>query len=581
MKITDFFDFGGKIFFQTHHFPLLKLQGFVNELNYNLIDSEKNSRPVLVSAGTLTDKDHNIILCRATIFDISERKKYERELLRAKNSAEESERRFRFMAEAIPALVWTMESNGELDYYSRKFYDCTGKDFGDDGVTRADWTELIHPRDRIKTHKALDYALQNQVEYKIDHRIQNKNGGFTWMQSRAVPYKDDTGIIIKWFGATIDIDEEVKAREIIRKAQAQLNLLINTIPAIVAYVGRDYRYQMVNNMYEEWIGIKSSGVLNKTVAEVLGEEGFNHIKPYMDRALQGESVTFEYVLSDKNGRSRIVKVTYNPDKQGKKVNGFVSFVNDITKEKEFEQILENEVRERTKKLEETNIKLLQSNRDLEQFAYVASHDLKEPLRMISTYIQLIMMKLGEPAAEVKEYAGFVKEGVTRMRSLIDDILEYSQLERTGFRWVDVDVKTLVQEVIRNLENDIIQKNAIIELGNLPVVKSSHSLLGHLIQNLVSNALKFVNPDTAPMIRISVEKEGSEWVFSVADNGIGINPEYADKVFEIFKRLNSRENYSGTGIGLALCKRIIELHNGKIWFEPNPSGGTIFRFTTPL
>jgi light-regulated signal transduction histidine kinase (bacteriophytochrome) len=147
--------------------------------------------------------------------------------------------------------------------------------------------------------------------------------------------------------------------------------------------------------------------------------------------------------------------------------------------------------------------------------------------------------------------------------------------------VDVDVKTLVQEVIRNLENDIIQKNAIIELGNLPVVKSSHSLLGHLIQNLVSNALKFVNPDTAPMIRISVEKEGSEWVFSVADNGIGINPEYADKVFEIFKRLNSRENYSGTGIGLALCKRIIELHNGKIWFEPNTSGGTIFRFTTPL
>jgi PAS domain S-box-containing protein len=579
-KITDFFDFGGKIFYQTHHYPLLKLQGYVSELSYNLLTADEGTLPVLISAITKKDERGNIVVVQATIFDITERKKYERELLNARKKAEEAERRFRFMAESIPAYVWTMEPNGEMDYYSRKFYDCTGKDFGDDAVSREDWGALLHPRDRQKTYQALDYALKTGEEYKIDHRISNKNGGYTWMQSRAVPYRDESGKIVKWFGATIDIQEDIESREVIRKTQSQFQLVMNTIPALVSYVDADFRYVLANRMYSEWFGRKADEVEGMHVMDVVGAEDYKFLKPYMDRALQGESVTFEHVLENAHAGRRVLKVTYNPDSDDEQVNGFVIFVSDITKEKEFEQTLENLVRERTQKLEQTNIELLESNRDLEQFAYVASHDLKEPLRMISNYTQLILRKIENENEEIHEYSGYVTEGVDRMRHMIDDLLAYSRLERTDLTLHPVDMNKVIEEVLNHLADTIIEKEAFIEVGVLPVVRSSRTLMGHLFQNLLTNALKFMRPDVKPKIEINAEEEETDWLFSVADNGIGINQEYAGKVFQIFQRLHGRDQYEGTGIGLALCKRIIEIHNGKIWFEPNGEDGTVFKFSIP-
>lgn len=249
---------------------------------------------------------------------------------------------------------------------------------------------------------------------------------------------------------------------------------------------------------------------------------------------------------------------------------YTSVLRDITDRVQSEEALERQAAE-----------LARSNADLEQFAYVASHDLQEPLRMVASYTQLLARRYGEKLDEdAKEFIGYTVEGVNRMKDLINDLLAYSRAGTRSNALEPVNVGLVVERVLASLQPAIEESGATVTADAMPVVTGDEGQLGQVFQNLIANALKFRHPELAPTVHIGAEKREGEWLFSVRDNGIGISPEFADRIFVIFQRLHSRAEYPGTGIGLAICKRLVERHGGRIWLESEEGKGTTFYFTIP-
>ena len=238
----------------------------------------------------------------------------------------------------------------------------------------------------------------------------------------------------------------------------------------------------------------------------------------------------------------------------------------------------NDLVEARQKLEESVAELGRSNADLQQFAYVASHDLQEPLRMVSSYTQLIARRYkGKLDADADEFIAFAVDGANRMQRLILDLLAYSRVNTAGRQFEPTAMETVLKAALNNLTNAVKESQAIITHDPLPAVMGDDKQLAQLFQNLLSNAVKFGGAQP-PRIHISAKQTDGEWLFSVRDHGIGLDPQYADRIFVIFQRLHTREEYPGTGIGLAICKKIVERHGGRIWVESELGKGATFYFT---
>jgi PAS domain S-box-containing protein len=249
--------------------------------------------------------------------------------------------------------------------------------------------------------------------------------------------------------------------------------------------------------------------------------------------------------------------------------------------KQLNEELETRVQERTAELKEANVSLLHSNRELEQFAYVASHDLQEPLRAVNSYAQLIARKYqGNLDAKADKYIGYIMEGAVRMQQLINDLLEFSRVGTRGKELEPTDCEKVLGQVLNNLKVAIAESNAVVTHDPLPRVIGDETQLLQLFQNLLSNAIKFHRSEP-PQVHVKAQQQDNEWLFSISDNGIGMEPEYFERIFMIFQRLHSRSEYPGTGIGLAICKKIVERHGGHMWVDSTPGVGTTFYFTFPL
>jgi light-regulated signal transduction histidine kinase (bacteriophytochrome) len=223
--------------------------------------------------------------------------------------------------------------------------------------------------------------------------------------------------------------------------------------------------------------------------------------------------------------------------------------------------------------------LMRSNEELEQFAYVASHDLQEPLRMIISYVQLIQKNIEQGnVARVSEFMNYVLDGTSRMQALINDLLQFSRVNRKGNPFKEVDLNEVLKIAITHLTARIEENRARVIVDKMPRLKGDNFQLIRLFQNLIDNAIKFKRTETEPEIKISVEERGNEFVFSVADNGIGIEDKFYNRIFVIFQRLHTRDEYEGTGIGLAVCKKIVERHGGEIWVKSEEGKGSTFYFT---
>jgi signal transduction histidine kinase len=234
-------------------------------------------------------------------------------------------------------------------------------------------------------------------------------------------------------------------------------------------------------------------------------------------------------------------------------------------------------------LEEQAQELQRSNRELEQFAYVASHDLQEPLRKVASFCQMLERRYkGQLDERADQYIHFAVDGAKRMQQLINDLLEFSRVGRLSTPQIDVDLMECLRNGLFNLQVAREESDAEVTSDDLPHVLGEAPLLTQLLQNLIGNAIKF-HSDQPPKVHVGVRRDGDDWQFWVSDNGIGIEPEYAERVFLIFQRLHAKETYGGTGIGLAMCKKIVEHHGGRIWVDESTPGapGTTVRFTLPV
>ncbi len=234
------------------------------------------------------------------------------------------------------------------------------------------------------------------------------------------------------------------------------------------------------------------------------------------------------------------------------------------------------------RLTEQAEELRRSNRDLEQFAYVASHDLQEPLRKVASFTQLLQKRYGGQLDErADQYIEFAVDGAKRMQRLIQDLLGFSRVGRVGGEVVDVDLAVALARAQDQLSERIEESGAVVTHDELPVVRGEEALLVQLFQNLVGNAVKFRHPDRTPRVHVSARQVEGAWEIEARDNGIGIEPQYVDRVFVIFQRLHAKDLYEGTGIGLALCKKIVEFHGGRIWIPETDGDGTTIRWTLPI
>ena len=231
-------------------------------------------------------------------------------------------------------------------------------------------------------------------------------------------------------------------------------------------------------------------------------------------------------------------------------------------------------------LERAQAQLEESNERLEQFAYAASHDMREPLRMVSSYLQLIEKRHADDLDEEgEEFLEFAVNGANRMQEMIDALLDYSRVDTQGDPFEPVDLNAVLADIQKDLEVRIERSDAEIEIEELPRVEGDAAQLRQLFQNLLSNAIEY-SGDEPPRIEVTAEGDGAEWIVSVSDEGIGIDPEDQERIFEVFQRLHSHEEHAGTGIGLALCERIVERHGGEIWVDSEPGEGTTFSVTLP-
>jgi light-regulated signal transduction histidine kinase (bacteriophytochrome) len=283
-----------------------------------------------------------------------------------------------------------------------------------------------------------------------------------------------------------------------------------------------------------------------------------------------QSVVVEHIHNDKDGNSRNYEVHGYPifDNDGNIIQ-MIEYTLDITNRKKAEKELNNTLKD-----------LRRSNAELEQFAYVTSHDLQEPLRMVASFTQLLQNRYHDKLDDdANDFINYAVEGASRMHNLISDLLIFSRVGTRGKSFKTTDMNTVLDAVIATFQQVIKETNTTITYKPLPVIIADESQMIQLLQNLISNAIKF-RSEESPRINVSGDLKADKWIFSVSDNGIGIDSKNFDRIFIIFQRLHKKEEYSGTGIGLAVCKKIIQRHRGKIWVESELGKGSTFYFSIP-
>ena len=352
--------------------------------------------------------------------------------------------------------------------------------------------------------------------------------------------------------------------------EQQAELLDLADNAILVVTRPDREIAFWNHGAETLYGWTKSEALGKHVHELLKTE-FPRPLGVIDAAVEAEgNWRGDLIRTCKDGRRVTVESRWSVrrDASGTPI-AYLELNSDITARRRAEL-----------ELQRTADELARSNAELEQFTYVASHDLQEPLRMVASYSQLLARRYkGQLDADADEFIGYAVDGAMRMQALIEDLLSYARVGSRGRPFESVDCESLVARTLADMRHSLEEVSATVQVGPLPTVQGDPVQLSQLFQNLLSNALKY-RGGQAPRIEISVVRRATEWIFCVRDNGIGIAPEYSEQIFVMFKRLHRRERYPGTGIGLAICKKIVARHGGRIWVESEPDEGAGFFFTLP-
>ena len=385
----------------------------------------------------------------------------------------------------------------------------------------------------------------------------------------AIESNDEIGRLASAFNEMLEGRKQIE--EALTSSEEEIRATFQSTGDAMRVISENYDIVRVNNEMGRLSGITDQELIGMKCYEQLGGEICRTDGCTLHRILAGEEhVQLETLKETKYGKKVPVEVTAAPLKIKGKTIGMVESYRDITERRK----AENGLIQKTLELE-------RSNKELEQFAYVASHDLQEPLRKIVSFTELINERYkGKFDSDADTYMMYTVDGATRMQGLINDLLNYSRVGKGEVILENKNIEDILHEALDNLNRTIKESFAKITYDSLPVLKVNSVQIRQLFQNLISNAIKFSRKEGKPYVHVSAKKKEGWWTFVVHDNGIGIEPQYAERIFQIFQRLHTRSEYSGSGIGLAICKKIVEIYGGKIWMESKKGKGSTFYFTLP-
>ena len=484
----------------------------------------------------------------------------------ARMAASESEGRFRSFANTTPAILWTTEADGSCSFLSRGWYEYTGQNEG--AAVGFGWLDAVHPDDREPARQAFLEAAATRHDFSLDFRLRRADGQFRWALSSGRPRSGPHGGFAGHAGAVIDMHER-KGAEL---AAAHLGAIVDSCDD--AIISKDLNGVITswNKSAERLFGYTAEEAVGRSIAILIPPERLDEEPQILAQLRRGERVDhFETIRVRKDGSRLNISLTISPVKDADgRIVGASKVARDITERVRQEQALQ-----------EANAALERANADLQQFAYSASHDLQEPLRMVAAYSELLRKRFGGQLGPTgDEYIGYTVQGALRMESLLRDLRTYTQVSVSGQEPnEDADAGEILDKALASLEIAIRESGATISRSGLPRVRMLEFQLEQLFQNLVGNAIRY-RTEQPPQISIYAERQGDWWRFAIQDNGIGIEPEFQQQIFGIFKRLHTASQYPGTGMGLAICQRIVERAGGRIWVESQPGAGSTFFFTVP-
>ena len=506
-----------------------------------------------------------------TFFDISERN-------RAEAALRASEERFQAMVNGIPQLAWMAEPDGHIFWYNQRWYEYTGTRC--EQMEGWEWQSVHDPVELPKVLERWNGAIASGKPFDMEFPLRGVDGRFRMFLTRVMPFKDSNGQVVRWFGTNTDISERKEVEERLKESERRYRTLFNEMVVAFALLeviydeeGRpyDFRYLAVNSAFESQSG-QSSSVVGKTIREVLPDLDPFWFETYGRVATSGESVHIERHVQ---AITRWVDVTAFRASEGQVGVTFL----DVTTRKEAEL----QIRKLNDELEERVLcrtsELESANKELEAFTYSVSHDLRAPLRHISGFSKLLSEEYGsELPAEAQHHVQRIQEGTRRMGQLVDDLLNLGRIGRQEIRLQVTDLKTVVKEVIEELQPECEGRQIEWRVGQLPFAHCDPGLVKQVFQNLIANAIKFTRPRTPAVIEVGQQEADGNQIIFVRDNGVGFSMKYCDKLFGVFQRLHRAEDFEGTGVGLATVLRIIKKHSGRIWAEAALDKGATFYFT---
>jgi PAS domain S-box-containing protein len=547
-----------------------------------------SNKPVLNSEGTVQYIIH-------TTEDVTERVRLQKENDLSRESLEKSESRFRALVNASSDVIYRLNADWTI------MYPLDGRGFLLDAHAPVEnWMEInVHPSEFDRVKKTIAAAITNKSVFELEHQVLTADGTPGWTFSRAVPILNDAGNIVEWFGTASDITNRKMIEESLKESESRFRTMVEQAQVPIAMTrGSEMIYEAINAAMLELIGKTGTNVLEKNVREVLpeleGQAVMDILRQVWDtgQPSRGQELPVTFMV---NGEPvhKYYNFSYTRVAPEGKVQYIIHLAIDVTEQVIARQKIEEVVAQRTKELSVANESLLslnkelqRSNQNLEEFAHAASHDLKEPVRKIHFYTNQLKGELNGQLDERQARAfNRIENASERMGNLIDDLLLYSHVSQRPHDTETIDLNKKVQRALEDLELDVEEKKAIINVGKLPVVQGYRRQLQQLFQNLISNALKYSKAGTAPQIHISaseVLEHGRQYhLIEIKDNGIGFEQEYGEKIFQMFTRLHGKAEYSGTGVGLSIVKKVVENHHGFIEVESAVGEGSVFKIYLPV
>jgi len=464
-------------------------------------------------------------------------------------------------------------------------------------LKKSAFIQYIDPDYRNKFHHYINDEVKQRNNANVNIKLLKMNNPF-YARLETVKVLDDDGTLVGFRMSILNINELKTTEHALKQIKHDLELKVEERTQELKSAN-DYNRSLIEASLDPLVTIGQDGKItdaNSSTEKFTGRSRKELIGTYFsdyftepEKAKEGyqiafkEGIVLDYPLEIKNKNGHITSVLYNASVYKNELNevkGVFAAARDITGIKKaerklikYQNTLEKKVKERTKALE-------QSNKELNEFAYVASHDLKEPLRMIASFLQLLERRYKDQLDnEANDFIRFAVEGSKRMDNMINDLLEYSRIGNQERKFKYLHSEKLLNIVLMNLKSTITDSNAIITYDSLPLIFANEQLMIQLFQNLISNSIKY-HGEKNPEIHISAENTNDEYIFAIKDNGIGIDQNHLKKIFTIFQRLHTRDEYEGTGIGLAIVQKIVQKHRGKIWVESELGQGTTFYFTIP-